>query len=108
MDYYDEVEPQAGVPGEDVKLWNLKRIANVVKKAMRFLEDNGKVCMRENESFKLVCLAMEVLRTTLHALNNLRGDNIIISNKTFRYAGYRQYTCWVHNKLGRGMRKVML
>ena len=50
---------------------------------------------------------MEVLRTTPHALNNLRGDNIIISNKSFRYDGYRQYTWWVHNRLGRGMRKVI-
>ena len=34
----DEVEPQVGVPAEDVKLWNLKKKANVVKKAMRFLK----------------------------------------------------------------------
>ena len=38
MDYYDEMEPQAGVPAEDVKLWNMKRKANVVKEAMRFLK----------------------------------------------------------------------
>ena len=65
----------------------------------------GKMCLTENENFQLVCLAMEVLRTTLHALKNLRGDNIIISNKSFRYAGYWQYTWWVHNRLGRGVRK---
>ena len=49
MDYYDEVETQAGVPAEDVNLWNLKRKVNVVKKATRFLKIilGGKVCITE-------------------------------------------------------------
>ena len=32
----------------------------------------GKVCITENENFKLVCLATEVLRTTLHALTYIK------------------------------------
>ena len=67
----------------------------------------GKVCITQNENFKLVCLSKEVLRTALHALNNLRGDSIVISNRSFRYAEYRQYTWWVHNRLGRGFKKLI-
>ena len=28
-------------------------------------------------------------------------------NTSMRYAGYRQYTWWVHNHLGKGVRKVI-
>ena len=34
----------------------------------------GKVCITQNENFKLVCLSKEVLRTALYALNNLSWD----------------------------------
>ena len=40
-------------------------------------------------------------------LNNMRGDEINIQNKSLRYAGYRQYTWWVHNRLCKGIRKVI-
>ena len=40
-------------------------------------------------------------------LNNERGDDINIHNRFLRYAGYRQYTRWVHNRLGRGIRKAI-
>ena len=40
-------------------------------------------------------------------LNNVRGDGINASNQSMRYAGYRQYTWWVHNRLGKGVRKVI-
>ena len=65
------------------------------------------VCITENGNFGAVCLQREVLKTVLRMLNNMRGDNINISNRSLRYAGYRQYTWWVHNRLGRGVRKVI-
>ena len=40
-------------------------------------------------------------------LNNMRGDEINIQNKSLRYAGYRLYTWWVHNGLCKGIRKVI-
>ena len=41
-------------------------------------------------------------------MNDLRGDNLTdTSNCAYRYAGYKQYTWWVHNNLGKGVRKVI-
>ena len=68
---------------------------------------NGKVCITENESFGAVCIQREVLKTVLHMLNNMRGDDIYIHNRSLRYAGYRQYTWWVHNRLDRGVCKAI-
>jgi len=68
---------------------------------------DGKKCIIENEHFGAVCLQKEVLKTVLHMLNNIRGDKIDIKNESFRYAGYRQFTWWVHNHLGKGVRKVI-
>ena len=48
---------------------------------------NGKVCITENESFGAVCIQREVLKTVLHMLNNMRGVDINIHNRSLRYAG---------------------
>jgi hypothetical protein len=56
----------------------------------------------------MVCLAKPVLHTALSALNQLRGDSMeILGNQSYRFAGYKQYTFWVHNHLGKGVRKVI-
>ncbi|XP_065060247.1 P2X purinoceptor 7-like [Rhopilema esculentum] len=57
--------------------------------------------------FKIVCLTRAVLETALSAMNNLRGDKLVINNRTLRFAAYKQYTWWVHNRLGKGVRKVI-
>ena len=38
-------------------------------------------------------------------MNQMRGDSMVINNKAYRFSGYKQYTFWVHNYLGKGVRK---
>ena len=64
----------------------------------------NELCITENENFRAVCIHGEVLKTTLRMLNNLRSDEINISNRSMRYAGYRQYTVWV---LRLGLKSVL-
>ena len=47
----------------------------------------GETYVTETESFAQVCLLREVLKTTLRGLNNLRGDEINICNRSHRHAG---------------------
>ena len=64
-------------------------------------------CITLHDDFSVVCLNRAVLETTLSMLNNLRGDNISYANDALRYAAYRQFTWWIHNLLGRGVRRVI-
>ena len=64
-------------------------------------------CVTSHSNFSSVCLQEQVLKTTLYMLNDIRGDTINVRNRSMRYAGYRQYTWWVHNHLGKGVRKVI-
>ena len=70
-----------------------------------------KCCQEGNEeinvSLRRKALLREVLKTTLRGLNHFRGDEINICNRSLRYVGYRMFTWWVHNRLGRGVRKVI-
>lgn len=65
-----------------------------------FVEEN---CITNSSGFQVVCISKHVLKTELSALNDLRGDKIInVSNCAYRFAGYKQYTWWIHNHLGKG------
>ena len=37
----------------------------------------------------------------------MRGDRIKINNQSLRYAGYRQFTWWIHDRLGKGVREII-
>ena len=67
-----------------------------------------KSCITESKNFKLVCLQKPVLETALSELNHYKGYSIErLDNKSYRYAGYKQFIFWVYNYLGKGVRKVI-
>ena len=49
----------------------------------------------------------EVIKATLAGLSNLRGDQLNIKNRSMSYATYTIFTWWVHNRLGRVVRKAI-
>ena len=68
----------------------------------------GQKCITKPSRFKIVCMKKSVLHASLSALNHLRGDSMEnLDNSSYRFAGYKQYTFWVHNYLGKGVRKVI-
>ena len=68
----------------------------------------GQKCVTSSEGFNTVCLSKIVLKTALSALHDLRGDSInYVNNCAYRYVGYKQFTWWVHNYLGKCVRKVI-
>ena len=68
----------------------------------------GQKCITRSSGFRMVCLEKPVLHASLSALNHLRGDSMEnLDKSSYRFAGYKQYTFWVHNYLGKGVRKVI-
>lgn len=70
----------------------------------------GKKCISEVCEFEAVCLNSAVLKTALIAyVNGLKNSKIngTFDNKNMRFSGYKQYTFWIHNKLGKGVRRVI-
>ena len=56
----------------------------------------------------MICLEKSVFHATLLPLNHLREDSMKnLDNISYRFAGYKQYTCWVDNYLEKGVRKVI-
>ena len=52
----------------------------------------GHKCITKSEGFKMVCLSKPVLDTALSVFNHFRGESIKnIDNKSYRFAGYKQY-----------------
>ena len=55
----------------------------------------------------MVCLEKPELHASLSALNHLHGKSLEnLGNNSYRFAGYKQYTLWVHNYLWKGGHKV--
>ena len=56
----------------------------------------------------MVCLGKPVLHASLSAPNHLRGNSMEnMDNSSYRFAGCKQYTFWLHNYLGKGVCKVI-
>ena len=68
----------------------------------------GQKCITKPSRFKIGCMEKPVLHASLSAHNYLPGDSMEnLDNSSYRFAGYKQYTFWVHNYLGKGVRKVI-
>ena len=68
----------------------------------------GQKCITKPSTFKIVCMEKTVLHASLSALNYLRGDSMEnLENSSYKFAGCKQYTFWVHNYLGKDVRKVI-
>ena len=69
----------------------------------------GQKCITKSSGFWMVYLEKPVLHASLWALNHLHGDSMEnMDNSLYRFAGYNQYTFWVHNYLAKGVCKVIL
>ncbi|XP_068691085.1 P2X purinoceptor 7-like [Montipora foliosa] len=73
------------------------------------LEGTRYKCIIEHESFRPVCLQPDVLKTALVGLHQVRSDRLEDPppNASMRLAGYRQFTWWTYNRLGKGNRRVI-
>ena len=65
----------------------------------------GGVCISEIDDFREVCLLTNVLEAALGAWHVFRGGNSDLSNKSYRFIAYKQYTCWIYGRLGKDIRR---
>ena len=65
-------------------------------------------CITRHPAFERVCLDSEVLQTALVAIAyvHFHHYSVPIQNTTYRLAAYRQFTNWIHTRLGRAVRRV--
>jgi len=66
-------------------------------------------CITDSDEFKTLCLNKAVLENVLTGLHVSRGDYLekISSNRSFRYAAYKQFVWWIFKTLGKGNRRVI-
>ena len=69
-------------------------------------------CITDNEYFEDICLKRHILESAHIQNQRYLGkfkDSKTISNKSYRFSAYRQYTAWVHyyERLGRNNRLVI-
>ena len=69
----------------------------------------GQKYITKSSRFRMVFLEKPVLHASLLALNHLHIDSMEnLGNSSYRFEGYKQYTFWMHNYLGKGVCKVIL
>ena len=64
-------------------------------------------CIIQSEEFKMLCTSEIVLKNVLTSLHEFRGDHLEDSNRSLRYAVYKQFIRWVFTHLGKGNRRVI-
>lgn len=67
------------------------------------------ICITEAREFKKLCLDTVILKNVLVALHESKGDPLEkeTSNRSFRFAAYKQFVWWVFQRLGKGNRRVL-
>lgn len=66
-------------------------------------------CIIESPRFSKMCLDEDILGNVLTGLHETRGDHLeeVPSNRSLRYAAYRQFSWWVFKRLGKNNRRVL-
>lgn len=72
--------------------------------------DTDKIeCVTELPEFATLCLTESVLKNVLVGLHVSRGDYLEeqYTNRSLRYASYKQFIWWIFKNLGKGNRRVI-
>lgn len=66
-------------------------------------------CIIQSKDFDTLCCNETVLKNVLTGLHETKGDHLekIPSNRSLRFAAYKQFIWWVFNYLGKGERRVI-
>ena len=66
-------------------------------------------CIIQSSEFETLCLNKTVLKNVLTGLHVSRGDFLEddITNRSLRFAAYKQFVWWIFKNLGRGNRRVI-
>lgn len=66
-------------------------------------------CITLCTEFKTLCLEKFVLQNVLVGLHKTRGDPLAseLTNRSLRFAAYKQFIWWIFQKLGKGNRRVI-
>ena len=74
----------------------------------KFDEENVS-CIANSTEFKILCTRKSVLENVLVGLHEIKGDCLEEkwSNRSLRYAAYKQFVWWVFKYLGKGNRRVL-
>ena len=65
--------------------------------------------VNEVEEFQILCTNKAVLENVLTRLHDSRGDYLEkdTTNRSYRYASYKQFTWWIYKRLEKGNRQVI-
>ena len=66
----------------------------------------GEKCIILKSEFQKICLNEFFLRVTLVGYNDVKNNNKNgeFNDKNYRFAAYKLFTWWIHNRLGKGIR----
>ena len=101
---------QISINVANASLWILIRRACVVRTLAKFLKNylKGKNALKNQAGYEWLARKNQYCMLIYYPLNYLREDSMEnLNNISYRFAGYQQYTCWVHNYLEKGVRKVI-